>query len=101
MKIFNRCKNQNVTFDLKYFVKSWRNKAAQASFLKAIIDLEIKEPGTFKFSDLEKIQIDSTYSVYQKLKQKDKNYTFVQIFTSVHLLESLFDLSDTPYFSTI
>ena len=63
LKIFNRCKNQNVTFDLKFFVKSWRNKAAQASFLKAIIDLEIKEPGTFKFSDLEKIQIDSTYSV--------------------------------------
>ena len=59
MKIFNKCGNKT-SFDLKYFIsKDWRNKGAQASFLKAIIDLEIKEPGTFKFGELEKIQVDA------------------------------------------
>jgi len=35
--------------------KDWRNKGVQASFLKAIIELELKEPGTFKFGELEKV----------------------------------------------
>ncbi len=52
-KLFSGCKPKNLAFNFDFLInREWRNRRAQFSLLRFAIEMQYKEPGTFRFKDI-------------------------------------------------